>query len=103
MLVEVQPRLADQAIITSDNPRSEDPRAIIEDIVAGTHPNHLIDADRSSAIFKALQSAAPNDVVLIAGKGHETYQEIGTQRLPFDDVQVAREGLRRRIGGPRHA
>jgi len=103
LMGEVATRLADLAIITSDNPRSEDPRAIIEDIVAGTHPNHLIDADRSSAIFKALQSAAPNDVVLIAGKGHETYQEIGTQRLPFDDVQVAREGLRRRRGGPRHA
>jgi UDP-N-acetylmuramoyl-L-alanyl-D-glutamate--2,6-diaminopimelate ligase len=103
LMGEVATRLADLVIITSDNPRSEDPRAIIEDIVAGAHPNHAIEVDRSSAIFKALQSAAPNDVVLIAGKGHETHQEIGTQRLPFDDVQVAREGLRRRMGGPRHA
>jgi len=103
LMGEVATRLADLAIITSDNPRSEDPRAIIEDIVAGAHPNHVIEADRSSAIFKALQSAARNDVVLIAGKGHETYQEIGTQRHPFDDVQIAREGLRRRTGGPRHA
>jgi UDP-N-acetylmuramoyl-L-alanyl-D-glutamate--2,6-diaminopimelate ligase len=103
LMGEVVTRLSDRVIITSDNPRSEDPRAIIEDIVAGAHFNYAIEADRSAAIFKALQSAAPDDVVLIAGKGHETYQEIGTQRLPFDDVQVAREGLRRRTGGARRA
>ena len=103
LMGEVATRLADRVIITSDNPRSEDPHAIIEDIVAGAHPNYAIEADRSSAIFKMLQSAAPEDVVLIAGKGHETYQEIGSRRLPFDDVQVAREGLRRRTGEPRHA
>jgi UDP-N-acetylmuramoyl-L-alanyl-D-glutamate--2,6-diaminopimelate ligase len=100
---EVATRLADRAIVTSDNPRSEDPRAIIEDVVSGAHPNYEIEADRSSAIFKALQSAAPDDVVLIAGKGHETYQEIGSQRLPFDDVQVARDGLHRLAGGARRA
>ena len=103
LMGEVATRLADRVILTSDNPRSEDPHAIIEDIVAGAHPNYAIEADRSSAIFKMLQSAAPEDVVLIAGKGHETYQEIGSRRLPFDDVQVAREGLRRRTGEPRHA
>jgi UDP-N-acetylmuramoyl-L-alanyl-D-glutamate--2,6-diaminopimelate ligase len=103
LMGEVATRLSDRVIITSDNPRSEDPRAIIADIVAGAHPNYTIETDRSSAIFEALQSAAPDDVLLIAGKGHETYQEIGTQRLPFDDVQVAREGLRRLTGGARRA
>jgi UDP-N-acetylmuramoyl-L-alanyl-D-glutamate--2,6-diaminopimelate ligase len=103
LMGEVATRLSDRVIITSDNPRSEDPSAIIEDIVAGAHPNCAIETDRSSAIFKALQSAAPDDVVLIAGKGHETYQEVGGQRLPFDDVQVARESLNRLTGVPRHA
>ena len=103
LMGEVATRLSNRVIITSDNPRSEDPRAIIEDIVAGAHTNYVIEADRSSAIFKALQSAAPDDAVLIAGKGHETYQEVGTQRFPFDDVQIARDGLRRLTGGSRHA
>ena len=103
LMGQVATRLSDRVIITSDNPRSENPRAIIEDVVAGAQSNYEIEVDRSVAIFKALQSAAPNDVVLIAGKGHETYQEIGTQRMPFDDVQVAREGLRRINGGARGA
>jgi UDP-N-acetylmuramoyl-L-alanyl-D-glutamate--2,6-diaminopimelate ligase len=103
LMGEVATRLSDSVIITSDNPRSENPRSIIEDIVAGAHPNFEIEVDRSGAIFKALQSAAPDDVVLIAGKGHETYQETGSQRLPFDDVQVAREMLNRLTGSARHA
>jgi UDP-N-acetylmuramoyl-L-alanyl-D-glutamate--2,6-diaminopimelate ligase len=96
MMGEVATRIADRVIITSDNPRSENPHAIIEDIIAGAHPGYEIEADRSRAISRALQSAAPEDVVLIAGKGHETYQEIGTLRLPFDDAEVARELLGRR-------
>ncbi len=103
LMGEVATRLADRSLITSDNPRSEDPHAIIDEIVAGARGNYSIDVDRSSAIFTALQSAAPDDVVLIAGKGHETYQEIGTKRLPFDDVTVAREGLRRLAEGARNA
>lgn len=103
LMGEAATRLSDRVIITSDNPRSEDPRAIIEDVAAGAHPNYEIEADRSSAIIKALLSALPADVVLIAGKGHETYQEIGTQRLPFDDVQVARDGLLHLTGGSRRA
>ncbi len=103
LMGEVATRLADRSLITSDNPRSEDPHAIIDDIVAGAHGNFSIDADRSGAIFSALQSAGPEDVVLIAGKGHETYQEIGTTRLPFDDVVVAREGLSRLARGVRNA
>jgi UDP-N-acetylmuramoyl-L-alanyl-D-glutamate--2,6-diaminopimelate ligase len=98
MMGEIATRLADHVIVTSDNPRNEDPYAIIEDIVAGAHTNYEIEVDRSSAILKALRAAAEQDVVLIAGKGHETYQEIGIQRLPFSDVQVAREGLRRLTG-----
>ena len=103
LMGEVATRLSDQVIITSDNPRSENPRSIVKDIAAGAHPNFEIELDRSDAIFKALLSAAPDDVVLIAGKGHETYQEVGSQRLPFDDVQVTREILNRLAGGPRHA
>jgi UDP-N-acetylmuramoyl-L-alanyl-D-glutamate--2,6-diaminopimelate ligase len=103
LMGEIATRLSDRVIITSDNPRSENPRSIIEDIVAGAHPNYEIEVERSDAIFKALQSAAAHDVVLIAGKGHETYQEIGSQRLPFDDVQVARETLKRLTGSLRHA
>ena len=103
LMGEVATRLADRVIITSDNPRSENPRVIIEDIIAGAHPDYEIELDRTGAILQALQSAATDDVVLIAGKGHETYQEIGTQRLPFDDVQVAREMLRRLSGSQRHA
>ena len=103
LMGEVATRLADRVIITSDNPRSERPRAIIEDIVAGAHSNYGIEVDRAGAISQALQSAAAEDVVLIAGKGHETYQEIGTQRLPFNDVQIAREMLRRLTGNQRHA
>jgi len=103
LMGEVATRLADRVVITSDNPRSENPHAIVEDIIAGAHPNFEVEVDRSGAIFKALQSAAPDDVVLIAGKGHEIYQEVGSQRLPFDDVQVAREMLTRLAEGPRHA
>lgn len=98
LMGEIATRLADHVIVTSDNPRSEDPYAIIEDIVAGANTNYEIEVDRSSAIFKALLAAAEQDVVLIAGKGHESYQEIGMQRLPFSDVQVAREGLYRLTG-----
>jgi UDP-N-acetylmuramoyl-L-alanyl-D-glutamate--2,6-diaminopimelate ligase len=103
LMGEVATRLADRVIITSDNPRSENPLSIIEDVAAGAQSNYEIDADRSRAIFKALQSAAADDVVLIAGKGHETYQEIGAQRLPFDDALVASEGLRRLSGSARRA
>jgi UDP-N-acetylmuramoyl-L-alanyl-D-glutamate--2,6-diaminopimelate ligase len=95
LMGEVATRLADRAVITSDNPRSENPRAIIDEILAGAHPNYAIEADRATAILHAISGASPNDVVLIAGKGHETYQEIGGRRLPFDDAEVAREILQR--------
>jgi UDP-N-acetylmuramoyl-L-alanyl-D-glutamate--2,6-diaminopimelate ligase len=95
--------LADLAIVTSDNPRSEDPRAIIEEIVAGTADpsNRLsqgqleVEPDRRAAIARALEAAEPGDVVLIAGKGHEQGQEFRDRTVPFDDREVAREALRR--------
>ncbi len=95
LMGEVATRLADRVVITSDNPRLENPRAIIDAILAGAHPNYAIEEDRATAILQAISAAAPQDVVLIAGKGHETYQEIGGRRLPFDDAEVAREILQR--------
>ncbi len=89
-------RLADVPIVTSDNPRSEEPEAIIEEIVAGMEPGAEIDPDRRSAIARAIELAEPGDVVVIAGKGHEQGQEFKDGRkVPFDDREVAREALRR--------
>ena len=89
-------RLADDAIVTSDNPRSEDPLKIISQIEAGMQHPHRVEADRSRAIEAAIARAASEDVILIAGKGHENYQEIAGKRLPFSDAAVAREALARR-------
>jgi UDP-N-acetylmuramoyl-L-alanyl-D-glutamate--2,6-diaminopimelate ligase len=86
--------LADVAIVTSDNPRSEDPDAIIEEVVAGAPGRLEIEPDRAKAIGRALEAAEPGDVVVIAGKGHEQGQEIDGRVLPFDDREVAREALR---------
>ena len=94
--------LADRVWLTSDNPRSEDPGAIIEEIAAGLVPpppgGHVRDPDRREAIRRALDWARPGDTVVIAGKGHETYQIIAGQVLPFDDRVVAREFLAGRAG-----
>jgi len=88
---------ADRVYLTSDNPRSEPPHAIIAEIEAGVGARgHIVEEDRRAAIERAVREASPGDVVLIAGKGHETYQEIGSQKLPFDDVAVAREALAKR-------
>ncbi len=92
-------RHADRLVITSDNPRSEDPQAIIDDIlggVRGTQP--AVHVDRAVAIAHAVDSAGEKDVVVIAGKGHETYQEVAGQRLPFSDLYHARMALNRREG-----
>jgi UDP-N-acetylmuramoyl-L-alanyl-D-glutamate--2,6-diaminopimelate ligase len=85
---------ADVAIVTSDNPRNEDPRAIIEEIVAGADGRLEVEPDRRHAIELALDEARPGDVVVIAGKGHEQGQEFADRKLPFDDREVARELLR---------
>ena len=97
-------RLSDLILITSDNPRSEDPERIIEEIRRGitpdtrrdAHQRTLAIADRRRAISKAIELARPGDLVLIAGKGHEKYQVVADQVLVFDDVAVAREALIRR-------
>ena len=86
--------LADAVVVTSDNPRTEEPLAIIQDILQGAGTDVEIDPDRASAIARAVELAQPGDVVVIAGKGHEQGQEIGAEKLPFDDRQVAREALR---------
>jgi UDP-N-acetylmuramoyl-L-alanyl-D-glutamate--2,6-diaminopimelate ligase len=93
LMGEIATRLADRAIVTSDNPRSEPPRAIIEAVIAGAHPNYHVEEDRATAIFRAIREAGPGDIVLIAGKGHESYQEIAGVRLPFSDAEVARTAL----------
>jgi UDP-N-acetylmuramoyl-L-alanyl-D-glutamate--2,6-diaminopimelate ligase len=90
---EVAARLADRVFITSDNPRGEEPEAIIAAIAAGVARSHVVQADRALAIAAAIGGAADDDVVLIAGKGHEPYQEVRGTRLPFSDVAVAREAL----------
>ena len=97
-------RLSDLIVITSDNPRSEDPARIIEEIQRGITPDTRRDSaqrmlaivDRRDAIRKAIEMARSGDLVLIAGKGHEKYQVVGDRVLPFDDVAVAREALGRR-------
>jgi UDP-N-acetylmuramoyl-L-alanyl-D-glutamate--2,6-diaminopimelate ligase len=85
---------ANYAIITSDNPRKETPESIIEDIKPGMRRgNYEVIVDRKQAIFKAVAMAQPRDIILIAGKGHETYQEFADHTAPFDDAAVAREAL----------
>jgi UDP-N-acetylmuramoyl-L-alanyl-D-glutamate--2,6-diaminopimelate ligase len=86
--------------VTSDNPRTEDPDAIIADIEAGLKNSarpYVKLPDRREAIFYAIGEAREGDVVLIAGKGHETYQIIGQSRIHFDDNEVAREAMRARM------
>jgi UDP-N-acetylmuramoyl-L-alanyl-D-glutamate--2,6-diaminopimelate ligase len=122
LMGHVAARLSDLVILTSDNPRSEDPAAIIEEIRRGvavpaertrpadsresqanytppTATAHLAITDRALAVERAIALARPDDVVLIAGKGHEKYQVIGDREIPFDDVDVARRALERRRSG----
>jgi UDP-N-acetylmuramoyl-L-alanyl-D-glutamate--2,6-diaminopimelate ligase len=90
---------ADVAIVTSDNPRSEDPEAIIAEILQGVATDVEVEPDRRSAIQQAVAAAQAGDVVVIAGKGHELGQEAAGRVTPFDDREVAREALRR-LGAP---
>ena len=91
-------RGADVAIVTSDNPRTEDPERILDDIEAGMEgtPHERIE-DRRDAIARAIELAGADDLVLLAGKGHETYQVRGTTRLPFDERQIVREIMTERV------
>jgi UDP-N-acetylmuramoyl-L-alanyl-D-glutamate--2,6-diaminopimelate ligase len=86
--------LADVPILTSDNPRSEDPAAIADQVLAGMSGEPEVELDRRAAIARAIELAEPGDVVVIAGKGHERGQEIAGRIVPFDDREVASEALR---------
>jgi UDP-N-acetylmuramoyl-L-alanyl-D-glutamate--2,6-diaminopimelate ligase len=99
LMGRIAAELADVPIVTSDNPRSEDPRAIIEEIVSGVDGELEVIQDRRSAIVRAIEIGEPGDVVVIAGKGHEQGQQFRDRTVPFDDREVAREALRR-LGAP---
>ena len=102
---EIAARLADVLVVTDDNPRTEDPAAIRAEIVAGAEGGARAEVveigDRRTAIEHALREATPGDTVLIAGKGHETGQEVGDTVLPFDDRAVALEILAELMGASR--
>lgn len=88
---------SDTTIVTSDNPRSEDPQKIIDEVIVGFDGNdYTVVVDRGEAIRRGIEMAHPGDAVLIAGKGHETYQIIGEERHPFDDREEARIALNKR-------
>jgi len=90
-------RRADRVVLTSDNPRSENPQAILDAIAAGIDASVAhkvsIESDRAAAIALAVQQAQAGDIVLLAGKGHEDYQLVGAEIRPFNDVMVARAAL----------
>lgn len=94
LMGSVADRFADYSIITSDNPRKEEPLAIIEEIKAGfAGKNFEVKVDRRDAIFQAVSLAQPRDIILIAGKGHEAYQEFSDHTVPFDDVDTAMQAV----------
>jgi UDP-N-acetylmuramoyl-L-alanyl-D-glutamate--2,6-diaminopimelate ligase len=99
LMGRIASELADLAIVTSDNPRSEEPEAIIGEIVAGAEADVDVEPDRRDAIARAIELAREGDVVVIAGKGHEQGQQFADATVPFDDRDVAREALRR-LGAP---
>lgn len=100
-MAKVVEELSDKIILTQDNPRTEDPNRIMEDIIAGfKNPNATtlqIDQDRRSAISLAVLNANSEDIILVAGKGHEPYQIIGTEKIPFSDQSEVIQALKRRI------
>jgi len=88
---------SDFVVLTSDNPRSEDPLAIMNDALVGirrTDVPHVVEPDRATAIARAIKEARPGDIVILAGKGHETYQVLRDKTIAFDDREVARGVLR---------
>jgi UDP-N-acetylmuramoyl-L-alanyl-D-glutamate--2,6-diaminopimelate ligase len=99
LMGRIATELADLAIVTSDNPRSEEPEAIIAEILEGTGSEAEVETDRREAIARAVAEAGEGDVVVIAGKGHEQGQQFADRTIPFDDREVAREALRR-LGAP---
>lgn len=99
LMAGIAERLADDIIVTDDNPRNENPNAIIKEILTGfsAHANVRVESDRARALALAIAGAPTDAVVLIAGKGHEAYQEVKGSRLPFSDVQQARRYLQQRF------
>ncbi len=96
LMGEVAGRMSDVVVLTSDNPRSEDPLRIINDVVVGLQKadaRYVVEPDRSVAVERALNEARPGDIVLLAGKGHETYQVLRDRTIDFDDREVARHAL----------
>ncbi len=93
MMGTVVSRFADVRIVTSDNPRNEEPRDIIDAILQGMHGDYQVIEDRAKAIAAAIEKASRNDTVLIAGKGHEDYQEIKGVKYPFSDSEIAHRAL----------
>lgn len=98
-MAAVAAELADRVVVTSDNPRTEDPQQILDDVVAGipAEASLVVDVDRASAIAAAIAEAGADDLVLIAGKGHEDYQILGTTKIHFDDREQAEIALRKRV------
>jgi UDP-N-acetylmuramoyl-L-alanyl-D-glutamate--2,6-diaminopimelate ligase len=90
---EIAARLADRIVVTSDNPRTEDPAMIIADVLAGTSDDAVVIADRAAAIAHAIARSDASDTILIAGKGHESVQIVGTRSIPFSDQTIARANL----------
>jgi UDP-N-acetylmuramoyl-L-alanyl-D-glutamate--2,6-diaminopimelate ligase len=94
LMGRIASELADVVVVTSDNPRSEDPQTIVEEIVAGTTNDVEVVPDRAEAIARAVELARDGDVVVIAGKGAEQGQEFADRTIPFDDRDAARDALR---------
>jgi len=95
----VAAELSDELVLTSDNPRTEDPVQILRDVLTGIASNKklTVEADRALAIDIAISHASPDDVVLIAGKGHEDYQILGLEKFQFDDREKARQALKKKL------
>ena len=98
-MAAIAARHADRVVVTSDNPRTEDPQRILDDVVAGipSGTDLMVEGDRAVAIASAIADAGADDLVLVAGKGHEDYQILGTEKVHFDDREEAEQALRRRL------
>ena len=98
-MAAIAARHADRVVVTSDNPRTEDPQRILDDVVTGipSGTDLMVEGDRAVAIASAIADAGADDLVLVAGKGHEDYQILGTEKVHFDDREEAEQALRRRL------
>ena len=98
-MAAIAARWADRVVVTSDNPRTEEPEQILADVVAGIPDgtDAVVEGDRATAIATAIAEAAPQDLVLVAGKGHEDYQILGSGRVHFDDREEAQKALQARL------